>query len=187
MTLKSLMPLTLILSLPLSCYASEEVEALNRFKSTQHIVEQLQLKDVGQTTFSVLFWDIYTSKLQTSTGRYPLQDNAQSLLYQIEYLADISSKDLIQRTVEQWQHLGVPEETYQPFVPELAQLWPDIRDGDSLALLVRQQRSAFYFNGNYIGDIANTEFSGLFLDIWLSEKTSQPKLRQELLQGSLDD
>jgi hypothetical protein len=136
---------------------------------------------VGETTFSILFWDLYKSKLQTTSGKYPIECETDTLIYNINYLADISGKDLIERTVEQWQHLGINPETYQVYLPVLENIWPDIEDGDTLSLHVINNKSMFYFNNDFIGEIVQPEFSQLFLDIWLSKNTSEPELRLELL------
>jgi hypothetical protein len=138
-----------------------------------------QLKLVGKAQFSVLFWDIYQSRLYTPSGVF---DGVKpAVLFEITYQKDITSKDLIERTVEQWQHLAVAENEYKPYIKSLTTLWPDITAGDQLALSVGDNESYFYFNKKYIGKIDGQGFSALFLDIWLSPKTSQPKLRQQLL------
>ena len=136
---------------------------------------------IGQAKFSVLFWDIYNSKFYSSTGHYEVADAKQTLLFEITYLKDISQQELIERTVEQWQHLGLPAKKYQGYIQPLQEIWPDISKGDSLALLVSNQGNQFYFNNHYIGHVDDKEFSQHFLDIWLSRKTSQPKLRRSLL------
>ncbi|MBA6265316.1 chalcone isomerase family protein [Colwellia sp. Bg11-12] len=146
-----------------------------------NIIQEQSYIPIGETTFSILFWDLYKSKLLTTTGTYPIQTDRDKLLYQINYLTGISSKDLVNRTVEQWQHLGVEPELYAVYLPILLKIWPDIEEGDSLSLYVNNNKSVFYFNNNLIGEINQPEFSQLFLDIWLSEKTSEPKLRLELL------
>jgi hypothetical protein len=136
---------------------------------------------VGETTFSILFWDLYKSNLQTTSGKYPIESNNDKLIYKINYLADISGKDLIERTVEQWQHLGINPKTYQAYLPILEKIWPDIEEGDTLSLFVSNNKSFFYFNNDLIGEVEQQEFSQIFLDIWLSENTSEPDLRLELL------
>ncbi|TMM43166.1 hypothetical protein FCS21_13495 [Colwellia ponticola] len=141
---------------------------------------------VGEATFSVLFWDIYKSKLLTTSGNYPVEVTQDNLLFDINYLTDIASKDLINNTIEQWQHLGIAAEVYQAYLPQLKTLWPDIKEGDSLSLLIHQGRSIFYFNKQYIGVINEPEFGQVFLAIWLSKNTSQPKLRNKLL-GSTNE
>ncbi|MFD2166871.1 chalcone isomerase family protein [Thalassotalea euphylliae] len=136
------------------------------------------LKLVGETRFKVLFWDIYDSQLLTKTGTY---DEQQSFMFEITYLKNISSEDLIERTVEQWQHIGIDAPLYETYLPKLAQFWPDIKKGDSLTMWVDEHSTAFYFNQELVGTIADSEFGNMFSAIWLSPKTSQPKLRKELL------
>jgi hypothetical protein len=157
------------------------------FRKLGEAVQTLNLADVGETTFSVLFWDIYKSKLQATAGYYPLRNKQGSILYEINYLADITGNELIERTVEQWQYLGVKPEKYELYLSELKLIWPDIHDGDTLSLLIHDGRSTFYFNQIFIGIVESADFGQLFLDIWLSENTSQPALRHEILGGSRNE
>jgi len=46
---------------------------------------------------------------------------------------------------------------------------------------VLNNQSVFYFNDVKVGSIEEKEFGELFLSIWLSPKTSQKKLRNQLL------
>ncbi|MEW6998078.1 chalcone isomerase family protein [Colwelliaceae bacterium BS250] len=154
---------------------------LTQSKNLQTITQEHNFKVVGETTFSILFWDLYNSKLLTTSGKYPIKIENEKLIYEINYLTDISSDDLIERTVEQWQYQGVTTENYQAYLPLLKRIWPDINEGDTLTLFVHQGSSIFYFNQQYIGTIDETEFTQIFLDIWLAENTSEPKLRKELL------
>lgn len=141
---------------------------------------QLGYTQVGKAKFMFLFWDIYKSALFTKTGRF--DDNSSAdLIYKIKYLKDITAKELIKRTVEQWQHLKVDESQYQSFIPLLEAIWPDIKTGDSLTLYRSQSTSVFYFNNKNIGEIQSNKFGKLFVDIWLSPNTSEPKLRKALL------
>jgi hypothetical protein len=136
---------------------------------------------VGSALFTVLFWDIYNSTLYSDSGVFIDGDTKQTLVFKIDYLKDITRDDLIERTVEQWQHLEVQESEYLHFIPELIDIWPNISAGDSLTLLIQNQNSRFYFNGDYIGSITQSSFGPLFLSIWLSPQTSQKRLRRKLL------
>ncbi len=145
------------------------------------LIEANQFRSVGKAKFTVLFWDIYQSQLFYRADVVELGNNNQPLLFEIQYLKDITRDELIIRTIEQWQHLGVKEDNYQVYLPALKRLWPNIKAGDSLAILINQTGSSFYFNENKIGTINEPEFGWLFVDIWLSPNTSQPKLRRQLL------
>ena len=136
-------------------------------------------KEVWRAKFSVFFFDIYQSRLLTETGSFNFSQ--KPYLFEITYLKDITSEDLIGRTVEQWQHLSISESQYQPFIKQLASLWPDISAGDKLAIRVTNKKSKFYFNDVLLGDITNDTFGDMFVSIWLSPNTSQPELRHQLL------
>ena len=146
--------------------------------------KQLGFREVGRAKFSVLFWDIYNSSLYSKSGNYYHENSPEAILFKIEYLKDITSEDLLERTVEQWKHLNISESQYTPYISRLKAIWPNISSGDSLTMLVEEEKSVFYFNNIKVGVIADKAFSKIFLDIWLSPKTSQVKLRAQLLKGN---
>lgn len=176
----------LILSLT-NVNASGLDKTMNWESTLQDIIKEQSFKLLGKATFSVLFWDLYKSELLTSSGTYPMQSKNEKLIYKIQYLKAVSAKELVEHTVEQWKHLEVKPQKYQTFIPKMSDIWPDLNAGDSLALVMSQQKSAFYFNGNLVGSIEDPIFGPLFVDIWLSEKTSEPKLRQQLLGSVIND
>lgn len=153
--------------------------SLNAFacKGTLLDIKQ-ELTVVGKARFSVLFWDIYDSALFSASGKYQTNEN---FLFEITYLRDIKGEELLQRTVEQWQHIGLDVETYQEYVSQLERLWPDIKAGDQLSLWVTASESTFFYNQNFLGSVEGSSFGEMFTAIWLSPKTSQPKLRIKLL------
>jgi hypothetical protein len=138
-------------------------------------------KLLGQAKFSVLFWDVYQSRLLTSDGQLPLSHDCQYSMFEIQYLRDISKQELLDSTLAQWQHLEIDEEQYMPYLLALESIWPDIKAGDQLTLLTNAATTVFYFNQQKVGEIESEQFADLFLRIWLDENTSEPKLRQQLL------
>ena len=176
-----------ILLLPMMLFASTKSDAIPSPKELLGLLDQDNFRHVGESTFSVLFWDIYRSKLLTTSGTYPVNTAEEQLFYEITYFIDISSIVLIKRTQEQWKYLGIALESYQPFIAELKTIWPDITKGDTLSLLIDNRISHFYFNQAYIGTINSPVFGQIFLDIWLAENTSEPGLRTQLLGGTQHD
>lgn len=182
----------------LLCF-SVSVFSTQTLKSKHLTLDEItkELKEVGSARFSVLFWDIYDSRLLTPSGTYTHSEqtsyirektasnkSSPHLLFEIRYLRDISKEDLINKTIEQWQHLGINERSYKAYIQALEALWPNITAGDNLSLLIEHNRSVFYYNNDLIGAVSNNKvlpFGALFLDIWLSPQTSQPELRKELL------
>jgi hypothetical protein len=141
-----------------------------------------ELALVGAAKFTFLFWDIYDSELYTPSGKY--QQNETQVLLEITYLRNIKSKDLVSKTVEQWQYIGIDESEYREFLSQLEAMWPDIKVGDELAFYTQDKHSLFYLNEKHIGTITSQNFGEIFKSIWLSESTSQPKLREALLAGN---
>lgn len=136
---------------------------------------------VGEAQFSVMFWDIYKSRLFTPSGKY--NGINPTIIFEITYQKDITTSQLIKRTIEQWQKMNIEAAKYQPYLTELTSLWPNITSGDRLALQVADDSSHFYFNDNYVGSIKSPNFAPLFLGIWLSPNTTQPDFRKKLLEG----
>ena len=63
-------------------------------------------------------------------------------------------------------------------------LFPDVSAGDRITGVQRPGHSArFFFNGSLRGEVADALFTRLFFGIWLSARTSEPQLRQQLLNG----
>ncbi|MDA8621226.1 chalcone isomerase family protein [Psychrosphaera sp.] len=141
-------------------------------------------KATGQAEFSYLFWDVYDSRLFNMKGKFDSKSDWHEqgpVVLEIHYKRDIKAKDLIDSTVEQWQHLKVSDADYAQYVTWLSETWPNLKEGDKLALLMYSDHSVFFYNNEFLSKQDNPEFGKTFLDIWLSVDTSEPKLRKQLL------
>jgi hypothetical protein len=138
------------------------------------------LKKVGEAKLQVLFWDVYNSSLYSQTGEYQVEIFPQAL--KIDYLRDIDAKDLIDRTQDEWEKLGIEKAKFSPWISLLTDIFPDIKKGDTLLLNVNENhQSEFFFNGTTIGQITDQTFGKSFLRIWLDENCSYPKVRKKLI------
>ena len=64
----------------------------------------------------------------------------------------------------------------------MARVFPDIKQGDSLiGVAVPGKEARFYSKDKFIASIADAEFTKAFFGIWLSERTSEPRMRERLL------
>ncbi|GAB3000468.1 chalcone isomerase family protein [Psychrosphaera aestuarii] len=138
----------------------------------------------GKAEFSYLFWDVYDSYLYNQSGKFVSSKKwyeQAPLVLEIRYKRDIKAKDLVDSTVEQWQHLKIAEQEYLPYVGWLNEIWPNLKEGDRLALYMFSDRSVFFYNNRFLAEHEGGEFGKIFLDIWLSDDTSEPKLRKKLL------
>ncbi len=189
-TIQKILTITL-LSLSCLVYAqstiTDQLPAKTAENSVNDFAVSLDYSDfqlVGSATLTFLFWDIYRSTLYTTSGRYPSVDNKDSLVFKIEYLRDVEKSELIEQTIAQWQHIGLAQQQFNGYISQLENIWPNIKKGDTLALLINDSANNFYLNNRAIGGIDDSTFGQLFIDIWLSKKTSQPKLRLQLIGGT---
>jgi hypothetical protein len=137
-------------------------------------------KKVGEAKLEILFWDVYQSELYTLSGSYNKDIFPQAL--KIHYLRNIKAKDLLERTEEEWQKLGVSKDQMAPWIQKLSTIWPNINKGDELLVIVNDTGSSdFYFNQKTIGTVEYSDFGQQFLRIWLDEKCSYPKLQKRLI------
>ena len=64
----------------------------------------------------------------------------------------------------------------------MTKIFPDIKQGDALiGVSVPGKEARFYNREKLIATVPDPEFAKAFFDIWLSEKSSEPKLRLKLL------
>ena len=142
------------------------------------------MQKVGEAKLRVLFWDIYQSRLYTESGNY--QRGQRPLKLEIQYLLDIKSDALVDRTRTEWEQQGLENANQEQWLAALRELWPDVSQNDVLVLEIDQDnRSTFYHNGNRLGTIEDAGFGQQFVDIWLAPTTTRPELRLALI-GAAD-
>ncbi|MBW8191921.1 chalcone isomerase family protein [Neiella marina] len=158
-------------------------------KHTKHLV-LAESHLVGQAAFSWLWWTVYEARLYHPSGQFQFEQlpgTALALTYQL----DIERDDLIERTAEQWQGMGLGEDPQQGlWLKQLAAIWPEkIHEGDSLTVTVGQNNSAKFWlkeahstaGYHYLGEVPSGEFSNQFLSIWLQERDEHQAFRLALL------
>jgi len=148
--------------------------------SSSTYAEPTDLKTVGKAEMRWLMFPLYQVALKTSDGRY--QENRYPQVLDILYRRDISKQDLLAATDDQWSRLGVPTEKRQQWIQQLDVIWPSIKRGDRLSFEVGADlKNYFNYNGKRLGGINDDSFGRSFLAIWLSDRTSQPNIRQLLI------
>ena len=149
-----------------------------KLASLAPVIKHEAFKLVGEGTMRWFWFDIYQAKLFSPSGKYHPQQWPISL--ELIYVRNISSKELIQSTADEWQRQSI---NYQEeWLTQLNRIWPNVVPGDKLLLNVNEEgHSCFFYNNQYIGCIYDTVFSHAFTSIWLSENTLKPGLRNQLI------
>lgn len=138
----------------------------------------IELKPIGSAQFYWTFFKIYDITLYNENGQYQAENYPIAL--KIKYARNITNNELIESTKKQWQLQNID---WKPeWILALKEIWPNVSEDDEILLYIDHQSvSHFYFNTQVLGLINDPDFATNFLSIWLSEKTSQPQLRQQLL------
>lgn len=110
----------------------------------------------------------------------------QPLALELIYARQLVGEQIASRSIEEMQRIGpVSDEQSARWLQAMTRLFPDVRSGDRLTGVQHPGRaSRFYLNGALRGEVADADFTRLFFGIWLSPRTSEPRLRAQLLGGS---
>jgi hypothetical protein len=110
----------------------------------------------------------------------------QPLALELIYARSLKADLIVSSSLREMQRVAPFDEARSArWGKAMAALFPDINAGDRLTGVQLPGRSArFFFNGGLRGEVADAEFARLFFGIWLSPRTSDPQLRQQLLSGA---
>ena len=143
---------------------------------------------VGQAQLTMFFFDVYRSQLYSPDGAYVIGKDItpHPLALSITYQRDISQKQLLDATVEQWEKLGYKQSLTSQWAQRLATIFPDIKEGSNLTYVTDGFQGQFYYShrddgAELIGYIEEEDFNDAFLAIWLSPETEFPNLRKNLI------
>jgi len=175
-------------TLTIATFFALTVSALASATNPKDLDNWSSWSQVGQAQLTMIFFDIYESSLLSPTGEYLLgQDiTPHPLALSITYQRDISKKQLLDATVEQWQKLGFERRITMEWESRLEYIFPDIKKGNNLTYVTDGYTGKFYyskrqFTQQLIGSIEEEALNDAFLAIWLSPETDYPRLRERLI------
>jgi hypothetical protein len=102
---------------------------------------------------------------------------------EIEYARQFEGASIADRSLTEMQRVGeFSASDGGRWLAAMKQLFPDVRAGDRITGVHRPGESArFFVNGRLAGEVRDATFARLFFGIWLSSRTSEPRLRAALL------
>jgi hypothetical protein len=135
---------------------------------------------VGKARLKVFFFNIYDAVLIAPKGNFEEQ---QPFALELKYLRDFDGREIASRSVDEMRDLGMKDEVkLAKWYQEMQDIFPNVREGQVITGVVDKYRvSHFYLNDVPLGKVYDKEFSQWFFNIWLSEATSEPKMRRQLL------
>ena len=108
---------------------------------------------------------------------------ADPFVVELVYNMSFSGKDIADRSVQEMRAQGVSDEKkLKRWGDEMAKIFPDIKQGDTLiGVSLPGKEARFYNREKLIATVPDPGFAKAFFDIGLSEKTTEPTLRVKLL------
>jgi len=100
----------------------------------------------------------------------------------LTYRRRIDGRDIAEASVDEMRKLGAAPALLRPWGERMAQLFPDVKDGDRIVGLHTAEGARFVCNGRELGEVNDPEFARRFFGIWLDPRTSAPELRAALLR-----
>ena len=108
---------------------------------------------------------------------------SQPLALELVYARKLAGEKIASRSLDEMRRIGPFGEVQgASWLSAMTQLFPDVQAGDRLTGVQSPDQAArFFFNGQRRGEVLDADFARLFFGIWLSPRTSEPKLRAQLL------
>jgi hypothetical protein len=130
---------------------------------------------------------VYDARLWVAPGFQAASYDRHPLALALTYLRTLYGKSIAERSLQEMRRAGpLATEVEQRWLDAMLDAFPDVKDGDRITGVHLPDLGArFYFNGQLRSTVRDATFSRLFFGIWLSDTTSEPRLRKELLAGFL--
>lgn len=137
-------------------------------------------KQTGSADFRFLFMDIYQVTLYAPQSGWSF---SEPFALQIRYLRNLPGDKIADRSAKEIRQQGFNDEvTLADWHEQMTQIIPDVQENTVLTGIYKpNDETVFYQDGKQIGRVQDPEFGKWFFGIWLSENTSEPQVRAQLL------
>jgi hypothetical protein len=130
-------------------------------------------------------FEVYDARLWTPAGFRHSQYAQHPFALELQYLRRLEGSAIASRSIDEMRRVGsFTDAQAQSWQSAMRELFPDVRQGDRITgINLPGVGAEFWVNGQRVGLIKDATFARLFFGIWLDERTSEPKMRAQLLQG----
>lgn len=135
------------------------------------------LKPWGRGEFRRFGFLVYEASLWA--GEDPLRP---PLALRLDYKRSIKGQVIAEASVKEMRRFASDEDMLKDWGVQMARIFPDVKDGDSILGVYRPEGASFYQGERLLGSINNPAFAQAFFSIWLDARTSAPDLRTALLK-----
>jgi hypothetical protein len=142
-----------------------------------------QLQGEGRLRFLGL--RIYDARLWVLPGFDAAAVARAPMALELIYARSLKGRLIAERSLTEMARSGPMSEAQRSaWLATMVGLFPDVNDGDRITGIFNPgMGAAFHLNGKPLGEVRDIAFAERFFGIWLSPQTSEPALRQALLNG----
>ena len=135
----------------------------------------------GTASLRKVLLRVYDGEIWTDAGKWSMDETYGLTLH---YHMNFSPEELSDRSVEEIRRSAeLSKEEASSYGDQLKKIFPQVHPDDRITAFYSPAKGvSFFYNGKAIGNITDKIFAKRFMGIWLSEKTSEPDFRAELIQ-----
>jgi len=130
-------------------------------------------------------FEVYDARLWTPVGFRHSSYTQFPFALELQYLRKLEGAAIASRSIDEMRRVGsFSDAQAQSWVGAMREFFPDVRQGERITgINLPGVGAEFWVNGQRAGVVKDPAFARLFFGIWLDERTSEPKMRAQLLQG----
>jgi hypothetical protein len=130
-------------------------------------------------------FEVYDARLWTPVGFRHGAYAQFPFALELQYLRKLEGSAIASRSIDEMRRVGsFSDAQTQSWLAAMRELFPDVRQGERITgINLPGVGAEFWVNGQRAGVVKDPAFARLFFGIWLDERTSEPKMRAQLLQG----
>jgi hypothetical protein len=130
-------------------------------------------------------FEVYDARLWTPVGFRHGQYPQFPFALELQYLRRLEGSAIASRSIDEMRRVGsFSEAQAQSWLSTLRELFPNVNQGERITgINLPGVGAEFWVNGQRVGLVKDPAFARLFFGIWLDQRTSEPQMRTQLLQG----
>lgn len=130
-------------------------------------------------------FEVYDARLWTPVGFRHGQYAQHSFALELQYLRRLEGSAIASRSIDEMRRVGnFSDAQAQSWLAAMRELFPNVSAGERITgVNLPGVGAEFWVNGQRVGAVNDLAFARLFFGIWLDERSSEPKMRAQLLQG----
>lgn len=130
-------------------------------------------------------FEVYDARLWIPVGFRHSQYAQYSFALELQYLRRLEGAAIASRSIDEMRRVGsFTDAQAQSWLAAMRELFPNVSAGERITgVNLPGVGAEFWVNGQRVGAVNDLAFARLFFGIWLDERSSEPKMRAQLLQG----